>query len=362
VDDLAVTPLVALDAREFIPGRTTGIERYLATLVDHARRDAPAWRLELVAPPGHRAPDGVPLATVGARDTWAWDLLMLPRHLARRAAAAYVTPYVKYRPSSRYRVVAVVCDPNDIVPDAAHVRTPRGRAQLAWRRALLRRAAACVTISAFSRDALARLLGLPRDRFRVIPPGIDPVAGNGAGGRADGHILHVSNGRGHKNVARLVAAYAALPPALRARHRLVLAGIRPDARPAIEAAVAARAVPVRVDGHVDDGALAALYRGAAAFAFPSLHEGFGIPLLEAMAHGVPVVAARAGALPETAGDAALLVDPRDTRALADALETALTDGATRARLIDRGRARAQAFPRERTGRALGAIVDEVLRR
>lgn len=358
-----MTPLVALDGREFVPGRTTGIERYLATLVDHASHHRPAWRLELVAPPGHRAPDGVPLATVGARDAWSWDLLTLPRFLARRGAAVYVTPYVKYRPSSRYRVVAIVCDPHDVVPDEAYARTPRGRLLLAWRRALLRRAGACVTISEFSRDTLARLLRVPPDLFRVIPPGIDPVAGNGRGGRADGHVLHVSNGRAHKNVARLVDAYAALPAAVRARHPLVLAGIRADARGAIADAVAARRVGdrVRIDGHVDDGTLRALYRDAAVFAFPSLHEGFGIPLLEAMAHEVPVVASRAGALPETAGDAALLVDPRDTAALRDALAAALTDGATRARLVERGRARARAFSRERTGRALGAVIEEVLR-
>ena len=357
-----MTPLVALDGREFVPGRTTGIERYLATLVDHARRDRTSWQLEIVAPPGHRAAAGIPLATIGTRDAWSWDLVTLPRFLARRGADVYVTPYVKYRPSSRYRVVAVVCDPNDVVPDEAYARTPRGRVLLAWRRALLRRAAACVTISEFSRDTLARLLAVPPDLFRVIPPGIDPVAANG-GGRADGHVLHVSNGRAHKNVARLVDAYAALPATLRARHPLVLAGIRADARGAIADAVAARNVPdrVRIDGHVDDDTLAALYRDAAVFAFPSLHEGFGIPLLEAMAHDVPVVASRAGALAETAGDAALLVDPRDTAALRDALETALTDGATRARLVERGRARARSFSRERTGRALAAVVEEVLR-
>jgi glycosyltransferase involved in cell wall biosynthesis len=219
-----------------------------------------------------------------------------------------------------------------------------------------------VTISEYSRDTLARLLRVPPGMFRVVPPGVDPVAANG-GGRADGHVLHVSSGRAHKNVIRLVEAYAALPVSLRTRHPLVLAGIRADAREAIADAVAGSALAdaVRIQGHVDDATLAALYGDAAVFAFPSLHEGFGIPLLEAMAHGVPVVSSRAGALPETAGDAALLVDPLDTRALRDALEAALTDALTRARLVDRGRARAGAFTRERTGRALGAVVDEVLR-
>jgi alpha-1,3-rhamnosyl/mannosyltransferase len=357
-----MTPLVALDGREFAPGRTTGIERYLGALVDHVVRERPPWCLEAVAPPGFRVPAGIPVATVGARDTRSWDLLALPRYLARRDAAAYVTPYVKYRPSSRYRIVAVVCDASDLVPDGAAASTLRARALLAWRRALLRRAAACVTISEFSRAVLARILHVPLDRFRVIPPGIDHIAADG-GGRVDGHVLHVSSGRAHKNVGRLVAAYAALPPALRARHALVLAGIRADARDAIAGAAATSGVPdrVRITGYVDDESLAELYRAASVFVFPSLSEGFGIPVLEAMAHGVPVVAARAGALPETAGDAALLVDPCDTGALRDALAAALTDPAVRARLVDRGRGRVRRFPRARTGRALAAVVEEVLR-
>src|SRR5205085_8791458 len=97
---------------------------------------------------------------------------------------------------------------------------------------------------------------------------------------------------------------------------------------------------VRLLGHVDDATLRALYRSASALAFPSLYEGFGLPLLEAMAEGLPAVVGGAGALPELAGDAAALVDPLDVGAIADGLERVLCDGALRARLAVAGPARA----------------------
>src|SRR5205085_3640197 len=97
---------------------------------------------------------------------------------------------------------------------------------------------------------------------------------------------------------------------------------------------------VRLLGHVDDATLRALYRSASALAFPSLYEGFGLPLLEAFAEGLPAVVGAAGALPELAGDAALLVDPLDHVSLADALERVVNDQELRARLSAAGRERA----------------------
>jgi glycosyltransferase involved in cell wall biosynthesis len=114
---------------------------------------------------------------------------------------------------------------------------------------------------------------------------------------------------------------------------------------------------VRRLGRVDDALLPGLYAGAAAFVLPSVHEGFGLTALEAMASGVPVVAARRGALPETCGDAALLVDPDDPGEVADAVLAALGDEA----LAARGRARAAAFTWERTAREVDAVVSAVAR-
>jgi glycosyltransferase involved in cell wall biosynthesis len=154
-----------------------------------------------------------------------------------------------------------------------------------------------------------------------------------------------------KNVVRLIRAYrraidtAALP------HSLVLAGPLGWRAEAVHREVAVPG-PGRVvlTGRIDPGALDALYRSADAFCYPSLYEGFGLPVLEAMARGVPVVCSNASSLPEVAGDAAVLVDPMSVGEMADAIARVLGDDRERERLGAAGRARAEGFSWERTAR------------
>jgi glycosyltransferase involved in cell wall biosynthesis len=353
---------VALDGREFLPGMPTGIGRYLSALIDHVRRQPPQWNLVVVSPPGFTPPPGVPAYSLGTRDTWAWDSFYLPRHLARTVAAAFITPYLKFRPARTYAVLAVVCDTTDVQPMVS-TRGALARPLLrAWRHAVAQRASLLVTISAWSRDELARILRLPRERFRIIYPGVAPPPSPPAPAATTGYILHLGNGKPHKNVGRLVEAYAGLPAPLQACHALVLAGTHAAQRPFIDRIVALKGLGDRIQAHglIPEEALSGLYAGAALFAFPSLAEGFGIPPLEAMAHGIPVVASTAGALPEVLGDAALLADPLNVRALREAIGAALTDRSLRDTLTSRGLVRARAFPVERTGAALAEAVQEVL--
>ena len=162
-------------------------------------------------------------------------------------------------------------------------------------------------------------------------------------------ILGVGTLQPRKNFAGLIAAYAPLRQRARAAASLVIVGQRAGSTTGIFAAVAELGLEeqVRFLGFVADEDLPALYTLADVFAFPSFYEGFGIPILEAMACGTPVVASNASSLPEVVGDAGLLVTPEDTEALAEALERALEDSALRATLIARGQEQARRFTWER---------------
>lgn len=205
------------------------------------------------------------------------------------------------------------------------------------------------TISQTVADQVGTLLDT--DRVRVVYPGptYDPDQAVGLvpaaiSGRR--FVLTMGTREPRKNLPRLVEAFGRLhqqqPDLL-----LVLAGLPGSDDDAIAHAVGqlstAAADRVRLLGYVDDETRAALFQSASAFAYPSLDEGFGLPLLEAMHYGVPIVTSTAGALPEVAGDAALLIDPNDVTQLYEALAAALTDDAARARLIAAGHRRTQKF-------------------
>jgi glycosyltransferase involved in cell wall biosynthesis len=225
------------------------------------------------------------------------------------------------------------------------------------------RAAVILCISEFTERALLERFPAARGRTRVVPLGLPPRFGpqTDAGVASvlsrrhlsRGYVLFVGQVAARKNLAPLLAAFGALQARPQFRDlRLVLAG--PVRTGGDEIVAAAKSSPQRdaIDflGFVGDEELPALYAGAGVFAFPGKGEGFGIPILEAMACGTPVVAARAGANPSTAGDAAVLVDPDDADAWAAALEAALTDTSHRNGLADRGRVRASRLSWKETPR------------
>lgn len=184
---------------------------------------------------------------------------------------------------------------------------------LAYDRAA-RRADAVITVSHFAKDRIVRHLGIAPDRVHVAHLGVRPAPVPGAGPAREPFLLYPARGWPHKNHAVLLRAL----PALQARRpglRLVLTGTHPHELPPLPASVEVR-------GRVPDAELADLYRRASVVVVPSRYEGFGLPVVEAMAAGCPVAASTAGALPEVVGDAGVLFDPDDPDALVSAVQQA----------------------------------------
>ncbi len=271
--------------------------------------------------------------------------------------------------------VTTVCTVNDLSWHAEPAWHPAER--LAWIARNLPRslaqAARFVAISEFTRAAMVADLGLERDRIDVVPLAAGPEFRTFAAAEAApalerhrledrAYVLGVSTLEPRKNFDRLVHAHTLLPEALRRARPLVIVGGSGwgDRLASAPAEAARREGTVRLLGHVPDADLTPLYARAACFAYPSLYEGFGLPVLEAMAAGTAVIAAATTATGETAGDAALLVDPLDPAAIAAALEAALTDPALATRLAAAGLARAATFSWTRTADALVASWQRAL--
>ncbi len=205
------------------------------------------------------------------------------------------------------------------------------------------------------------------DRVSVVPFGVPPTGAPGPlpgaiGGRP--FLLAMGSLDARKAIDSLVTAFGRLTddhPDL----VLVIAGPDGGHRSTVEAAraalPAATARRVLLLGPVDDPTRSALLRGAAALAYPSVYEGFGLPIIEAMAEGVPVVATATGGIPEVAGDAAELVAPGDLDALADALDRVFTDDDHRAELVAAGQARAATFTWTRTALGLADLWRRAVR-
>ncbi len=271
--------------------------------------------------------DVVPLTFGGSGRvaTAVRDAVWYPLGIAQAARGLDLLHCTTFRGPLRSKVPVVVT-----VHDLALLRYPeafrpwhRTTGRLALRSAA-RAADAIVAVSEFTRDELVDLLAVPAERIRVVRNGIEPVF-SPDGPRADrDYVLAVGTLEPRKNLARVVEA---------AR----LAGV--DLRVVGAAGWGGVAVPGWV-GRVPDEELARLYRGARCVVYASLYEGFGLPVLEAMASGVPVVTSRGGATEEVAGGAAVLVDPRDTEAIAAGIAEAT---ARRDELVPHGLERAREF-------------------
>jgi glycosyltransferase involved in cell wall biosynthesis len=322
---------VAIDTSPLRQTRA-GTARYLEAMLPHIERLVAVRRL---------AWGGAGRASAVARDA-----LWYPLALRRAARGADVLHCPSFRGPASSEIPLVVT-----VHDLAVLRHPEvfNRWTRAYSRAfvpcVVRAAQRVIAVSEFTNRELVELLRVPAERIRVVPNGVD-AAFAPEGARAGGeYVLAVGTLEPRKNLPRLASA------ARRAGIELRVAGARGWGN------VRVGGDGVSFLGFVGDDELAALYRGALCVAYPSLYEGFGIPVLEALACGAPVVTSAGSAMAELADGAAVLVDPRDEASIADGIREAI---ARRDELSTRGPAVARGYSWQRSAELTVDVYRELV--
>jgi len=366
-------PTVAVDLRALVP-EATGIGVYTRELLARLARPGAPYRWLGLA---HRAPgeDAAPPAAMAVEVRPAplgvlWQQLHLPRRLARGDVDLFWSPLLTLPLRCPVPAVVTVHDLTALLFPEAHRAKVRwsivpflGRSLAAARRV--------VTISHATARDLAFHFPESRGRVRVVEPGVDerfrPAGAEEVArirasvGAPEGYLLYVGTLEPRKNLGTLLTAWQALAADDPRFPPLVVAGGPGWKSRHLAARLAAlEGEGVIRAGRVDDERLVELYRGALAFVYPSLYEGFGLPPLEAMACGVPVVVSDVSSLPEVVGDAGLRVDPRDAAGLAQAIGRLVADAGLAAELGARGAERARRFTWERAAHRMEEVFGEAV--
>ena len=350
-------------------GGRSGIGRYLIHLLREFSERRNGNRFEMVGfedEKGTFLPEGADMEYHAVSDRLRHPVVNLAWHqLGLRTWARRRELDVLFLPAANRRVpIGVSCPTVGTVHDfsSLHVEGKYDPLRMVYIKkvlpALVRRLTRVITPSECSKKDIVEYAGVPADRVHVIPHGVDrdlyhpgdPEAARRTMAErhgVDGPYIAYTSRLEHpgKNHVPLIRAFERVKRALDVPHRLVLAGSDWSGAEAIHQAAEASpfAADIRFLGFVPSTDLPDLYRGADVFVFPSLYEGFGMPVLEAMACGVPVACSDVSSIPEVVGDAAVLFQPTDPASIASALEGLLGDDGRRADVAERGRARADGF-------------------
>ncbi|MCY3709427.1 MAG: glycosyltransferase family 1 protein [Caldilineaceae bacterium] len=376
----SLSPLhIGIDASRSLRAEPTGTEFYSRQITGHmlaAPSERFAFRLYApetptaeamrgAAPPPHDQ-RAVTVRTLPGKRLWthrtlAWELCRRPPHVF--FVPAHVVPFLP--PPLLPPTVVTLHDAGYRYFPRSHTALQRLYLELStrWSAAAAQR---IIAVSRHTADDLQRFYGVPEAKIRVIheaPVPRPPEPGRDAATAPvfeRPYALYVGTIQPRKNLLRLIDAYAHLAQQQEIGWDLVLVGRRGWLSEAYEEHVAARGLSGRVHfpGYLPDGAVAALMKKALFFTFPSLFEGFGLPVLEAQTTGAAVMCAKNSALPEIAGDAALLVDPEDVDDIAAAMLRLSRDEALRQELIAKGYENVKRFSWEKAARETLAVLEE----
>jgi len=231
----------------------------------------------------------------------------------------------------------------------------------------LSRVEAIITISEFSKKEISNLLNIDRSKIHVTYPGVDLSFAPGKKrlhGLPNRYILYLGNLEPRKNLPLLLDVYQSLPGSFQNNYPLVIAGAKGWCTGEIEKKLRLfrKNGKVTLMGYVPQRFLPDLYRGASLFVYPSLYEGFGLPVIEAMACGVPVLASNATSLPEVVGDAGVLMNPYDVDEWREGMLELLDDKKMRDEMSEKGLERAKLFTWEKCAQVTLNVYNEVLAR
>lgn len=359
----------ALDSEHRFRGIGTYTRSLVATL---GQIDSPPFRtLRLQGKPDPQSIRIWRPAKPTVRLQWLWNRLWLADELRRSKAKVYhaTDPARNVSVPGLHRIATLY----DLIPLTLADRylnrmPPDDRAGYFWMLSMLESAQHIIAISEFSKTELVRLRGVDPAKITTIPLGYDAGTFSTAENKPQTETWQKLHGPfmvysgaldPHKNIPIVLQAMALLPKEL----NLVITGRAPASQClALQETANKLGLRGRVRhlGFLPATVLPHLYRASLAFVFPSLLEGFGLPLLDAMACGVPVVAARASSLPEVGGDAPLYFDPHDPTELADQLKHLFNNSALRPELARLGKQQVSKFSWENTARATSAVYREVL--
>ncbi len=368
----------------FVPGyRRAGVSQYTEQIVRHFMGTLPQANDALTifagraVPPDGYVPDGVRwvssrLPTGSAPGRILWEQIIAPVATTRTHLDVLFCPVNVVPLASPVPSVVTVHDLAFLAyPEAFHAT--KRRYLTAMTRLSVRRARHIIAVSAHTRDDLVHYFDVRPERVTVIPNAADEryrpadtpdalTRFKAAHNLPDRFILFVGTREPRKNLRRLIEAFALLSdndPGV----KLVIVGasgwLTSDLAPLVQSHGLSNRIVFM--GYVPDDDLPHWYQAATVFCYPSLYEGFGLPVLEAMACGVPVVTSRTSSLPEVTGDAALLADPTDVRGLASALQSVLADDARRQAMSEAGIARSHVYSWEQTAAATLAVIRDAAR-
>ncbi len=358
--------LVALNLLYLIPGVVGGTETYARSLIQALAAEdddneyvvfvsREAADLDITPGPNFRRVV-CPVVAMRRAERYAWEQAALPVQLMRLKpdvlhSLGYVGPLLIRCPH-----IVTIHDVNFLGHKGRHSAVVRRTFRFFVERTA-RDAKRVITDSEFSGREIVRHMNVPREKIEVIHLAGRDIAeqqSNGAAGSAIAagigrpYVVAFSSLSAHKNIPQLISAFARISRSV--PHALVLIGHLPERSAAREALQSADDDRIVFTGYLPDSEVDSLMRGASLFAFPSLYEGFGLPILDAQLAGVPVACSSAGSLPEIAGEGAVVFDPHSVDDMADALLRCLTDNTLRDTLVASGMKNARLFSWERTAR------------